>query len=132
MQCIGSIVVGPLVKKFELRKVLVFSVVAFGLSIFLVPILEYFTGEIELFAMLSSLLGGTIPGPTSLNTDPFLWGRWNPLLLFLVVALSGIFYGMVELLRRVLPCSVVGSDALKLRKMDALIHIRMLPVHSYC
>ncbi|ORZ33706.1 hypothetical protein BCR44DRAFT_1534441 [Catenaria anguillulae PL171] len=37
--------------------------------------------------------------------------------------MCGIFHGIVELIRRVIPRDIVGGDALKLRKMDSTVHI---------
>jgi hypothetical protein len=35
--------------------------------------------------------------------------------------LTGIFFGMVELIRRVIPRDIVGGHIQKLRKMDAAV-----------
>lgn len=40
-----------------------------------------------------------------------------------VYCVSGIAYGMVELIRRVIPRDIVGGDVQKLRKMDSIVHI---------
>lgn len=44
--------------------------------------------------------------------------------LFPIVCTSGIAYGMVELIRRVIPRDIVGGDIGKLRQMDALVNHR--------
>lgn len=36
---------------------------------------------------------------------------------------TGVAYGMVELIRRVIPRDIVGGNVQKLRRMDALVHI---------
>jgi hypothetical protein len=42
--------------------------------------------------------------------------------MFLQISLMiGIFYGMVELIRRVIPRDIVGGHVQKLRKMDATV-----------
>jgi hypothetical protein len=43
--------------------------------------------------------------------------------LFPVYIISGIAYGMVELIRRVIPRDIVGGDVQKLRRMDAIVHV---------
>jgi hypothetical protein len=43
--------------------------------------------------------------------------------LFPIFTISGISYGMIELIRRVIPRDIVGGDAMRLKKMDALIHV---------
>jgi hypothetical protein len=40
-----------------------------------------------------------------------------------IYCITGITYGMVELIRRVIPRDIVGGDAEKLQRMDALVHI---------
>ncbi|KAJ2921500.1 hypothetical protein H1R20_g15594, partial [Candolleomyces eurysporus] len=51
------------------------------------------------------------------------YGTWSPNLLFLFWTVSGTCYGMVELIRRVIPVDIVGGDVDKLRRMDAIVHI---------
>lgn len=131
MQCFGSALVGPLLKKVPLRNLLSCSIFFFGLVMLSVPILEFSTGSFAIFIFFFvfirgiKFVGGIIPGRTknATNHSPETWGHWNPLILYAVVSLAGIFYGIVELIRRVLPCSIVGSDVEKLRKLDSIIHI---------
>lgn len=133
MQCFGSTLVGPLLKKVQLRKLLSFSVFFFGIVILSVPVLEFSTGKkFSLFIFYVNNIGGIIPGQrvNSSNHSPETWGHWNPLILYAVISLAGLFYGIVELIRRVLPCSIVGSNAEKLRKMDSIIHIGMKIIDS--
>jgi hypothetical protein len=40
-----------------------------------------------------------------------------------VYVISGIAYGMVELIRRVIPRDIVGGDVQRLRRMDAVVHV---------
>jgi hypothetical protein len=40
---------------------------------------------------------------------------------------SGIAYGMVELIRRVIPRDIVGGHVGKLKRMDAVVHGKALP-----
>jgi hypothetical protein len=35
----------------------------------------------------------------------------------------GVFWGMVELMRRVIPAEIVGGNAIKLRRMDGIVHL---------
>jgi hypothetical protein len=41
----------------------------------------------------------------------------------LILKASGVAYGMVELIRRVIPRDIVGGNINKLRRMDATVHI---------
>lgn len=43
--------------------------------------------------------------------------------LFPVFIISGIFHGMVELIRRIIPRDITGGNEFKLRRMDSLVHI---------
>jgi hypothetical protein len=43
--------------------------------------------------------------------------------LFPVYIVSGIAYGMIELIRRVIPRDIVGGDIQRLRYMDAVVHV---------
>lgn len=38
-----------------------------------------------------------------------------------IYAICGIAYGMVELIRRIIPRDIVGADVQKLRKMDSVV-----------
>lgn len=50
-----------------------------------------------------------------------VYGNWDPNALFPIYMLTGIFFGMVELIRRVIPRDIVGGHIQKLRKMDAAV-----------
>lgn len=43
--------------------------------------------------------------------------------LFPIYIVSGIAHGSVELIRRVIPAKIVGANVMKLRRMDACVHI---------
>jgi len=40
-----------------------------------------------------------------------------------IFSVSGIAYGMVELIRRVIPRDIVGGDVQKLRRMDSIVSV---------
>jgi hypothetical protein len=44
-----------------------------------------------------------------------------------VYCISGIAYGMVELIRRVIPRDIVGGNVQKLKKMDSLVRLHRQP-----
>ena len=50
-----------------------------------------------------------------------VYGNWDPNALFPIYMLTGIFFEMVELIRRVIPRDIVGGHIQKLRKMDATV-----------
>ncbi|KAF9117137.1 hypothetical protein BGX27_003599 [Mortierella sp. AM989] len=104
-QCVGSIAIAPLIKRFPTRSVLACSVAIFGLLSSIIIIIDVSTG-------------GKIP----LDKKP-RFGQWDPVLLFPIYCIIGICHGMVELIRRVIPRDVVGGDVVKLKRMDAIVHI---------
>lgn len=62
--------------------------------------------------------GGRLKTPADLTP---IYGNWDPNVLFPIYMLTGIFFGMVELTRRVIPRDIVGGHIQKLRKMDATV-----------
>lgn len=62
-----------------------------------------------------------IPDDPELSLPTDYHGKYSPNVMFPVVCASGIVYGMVELIRRVIPRDIVGGDIGKLRQMDALV-----------
>ncbi|KAI9143540.1 hypothetical protein BKA69DRAFT_1060014 [Paraphysoderma sedebokerense] len=95
--------VAPLIKRYTTGKVLSVSIWAFGGIIATIPLMEGFT-----------------QGGLSSSREP---GKWNPYILFLIFPLVGIFHGIVELIRRVIPQDIVGGDETKLKRMDSTVHI---------
>lgn len=90
---------------------------------------------VAVFGILSATLliidvstGGRIKtpdGPDSTTNDTpssSHLGKYNGNVLFPIVCVYGIVYGMVELIRRVIPRDIVGGNIRKLRQMDALVN----------
>ncbi|KAJ2921517.1 hypothetical protein H1R20_g15573, partial [Candolleomyces eurysporus] len=106
-QCVGAILIAPLVKRWPTRTVLSAAIIMFSL----------------MTAILLIVDAGTGGKFKDLETNEKRYGTWNPNLLFLIWTVSGICYGMVELIRRVIPADIVGGHVDKLRRMDATVHI---------
>jgi hypothetical protein len=70
--------------------------------------------------IVDAATGGVIRYKTADNKTHY--GNWNPNGLFPVYIISGVSYGMVELIRRVIPRDIVGGDVQKLRRMDACLY----------
>ncbi|KAF9156553.1 hypothetical protein DFQ26_009306 [Actinomortierella ambigua] len=104
-QCVGSIAIAPLIKRFPTRSVLSASILLFGILSAVIVIVDVSTG------------GGI---PQGGKKRP---GNWDPIILFPVYSLIGICHGMVELIRRVIPRDIVGGDVVKLKRMDGLVHV---------
>lgn len=109
-QCVGSIAIAPLIKRFPTRSVLAASIGIFGLLSALIIIIDVSTG-------------GKIPVPGADGKAVQRYGDWNSLILFPIYSVIGICHGMVELIRRVIPRDIVGGDVIKLKRMDATVHV---------
>ncbi|KAG7095681.1 hypothetical protein E1B28_006396 [Marasmius oreades] len=108
MQCVGSIIVAPLIKKYHTRSVLSAAVLIFGMISAILLVVDGATG-------------GTMRFKTANKKTAY--GDWNPNGLFPIYIVSGVSYGTVELIRRVIPKDIVGGDVQLLRRMDATVHI---------
>ncbi|CAF2894838.1 unnamed protein product [Rotaria sp. Silwood2] len=112
-QCIGSILVAPLTKHWPTRTVLSISIFLFALFSAILLIVDAATG------------GHIKPSnfvPTNNDTYSY-YGKYNTNGIIPIYCVTGIAYGMVELIRRVIPRDIVGDNGEKLQKMDALVHI---------
>jgi hypothetical protein len=80
--------------------------------------------------IVDAATGGRIKQPS--DKTP-VYGTYHPNAIFPIYMLSGIpisqnhliegiSYGMVELIRRVIPRDIVGGHVQKLRKMDAMVY----------
>eukprot|EP01038_Epipyxis_sp_PR26KG_P007208 gene7208-9836_t len=94
-QCIGSILVGPLMRFFPLKKA---------------------TGGT--FPSKCKSHNGLPPECTGAKD-----GNWNPVGILPIFIFSGIPYGIIELIRRIIPQQLVGEDEHKLKKLDSIVHI---------
>ncbi|KAE8139547.1 major facilitator superfamily domain-containing protein [Aspergillus pseudotamarii] len=113
-QCIGSILIAPLIRRFPSRVVLSSAVLVFALFSALLLIIDASTG-------------GTFVPASFRDHHPdhdfHYYGRYNTDGMIPVYCVAGIAYGMVELMRRVIPRDIVGGNVKKLRHLDALVHI---------
>ncbi|KKK18494.1 hypothetical protein P175DRAFT_0500756 [Aspergillus ochraceoroseus IBT 24754] len=113
-QCVGSILIAPLIRRFPARIVLAAGVLVFGILSALLLVIDASTG-------------GTFAPASFRNNHPehdfHYYGRYNTDGIIPVYCVAGIAYGMVELIRRVIPRDLVGGHVQKLRQLDALVHI---------
>ncbi|KAJ2913947.1 hypothetical protein MD484_g6478, partial [Candolleomyces efflorescens] len=107
-QCVGAILIAPLVKRWPTRTVLSAAIILFSLTAAILLITDAGTG-------------GKFRTPS--KPEESRYGTWPSNLLFLFWTVSGVCYGMVELIRRVIPADIVGGHVDKLRRMDATVHI---------
>ncbi|CAF0949866.1 unnamed protein product [Didymodactylos carnosus] len=112
-QCVGSILIAPLIKRWPTRTVLSASIFVFAIFTAVLMIVDAATG-------------GSIK-PTNfkpMHKDDFsYYGKYKTDGIIPIYCITGIAYGMVELIRRVIPRDIVGGDVQKLQRMDALVHI---------
>ena len=115
-QCLGSILVGPLMSMFRVGNVMTISMIGFALLSMIIMCLEKNSG-------------GTMPtncvqtGLTPPKCTGAIAGTWDILQIIPIFVFGGIPYGIIEMIRRVIPQQIVGGDEHKLKKMDSLVHI---------
>ncbi|PSN60285.1 hypothetical protein BS50DRAFT_506839 [Corynespora cassiicola Philippines] len=113
-QCIGSILIAPLVKRFPTKNILACAILTFGVMSSLLLIIDAATG------------GTFVPAKWRSNHPeknfPY-YGSYNTDGMIPIYCVCGIVYGMVELIRRVIPRDIVGGNVQKLRVMDSMVHI---------
>lgn len=113
-QCVGSILIAPLIKRFPTKVVLSVAILVFGLLTAILLIADAATG-------------GTVKpagwDATHKKDDWGYYGSYNTDGIIPIYCITGIAYGMVELIRRVIPRDIVGGDVQKLRRLDAMVHI---------
>ncbi|KAK8198787.1 hypothetical protein IWX49DRAFT_509555 [Phyllosticta citricarpa] len=110
-QCVGAILIAPLIKRWPTRLVLSAAIIVFGVLTALLLIIDASTG------------GKIRPSSVTDDDDYSYYGDYNTDGMIPVYTIAGIAYGMVELIRRVIPRDIVGGNVQKLRRMDALVHI---------
>ncbi|KAK1466106.1 hypothetical protein CCUS01_07454 [Colletotrichum cuscutae] len=113
-QCVGSILIAPLIKHYRTKNVLSAAIVLFGLMTAILLILDAATG------------GTFVPEAYRKKHPKDEWsyyGDYNNDAIIPIYTVTGIAYGMVELIRRVIPRDIVGGNVQKLRQMDSLVHI---------
>lgn len=113
-QCVGSILIAPLVKRYPTKNVLACSMLVFGLFAAMLLVLDAATG------------GTFVPArfrQEHPKDDFSYYGHYNTDGIIPIYCITGISYGMIELIRRILPNAIVGGNIQKLRRIDALVHI---------
>ncbi|EMD00415.1 hypothetical protein BAUCODRAFT_566100 [Baudoinia panamericana UAMH 10762] len=109
-QCVGSILIAPLIKRYPTKNVLCVAVLVFGV----------FTA---ILLIVDAATGGHFKPKGARSNDFSYYGTWDTDGMIPVYCFCGIAYGMVELIRRVIPRDIVGGNVQKLRRMDAMVHI---------
>jgi MFS family permease len=113
LQCIGSILIAPLIKHWPIRTVLSISIFVFAI----------FTA---ILIILDAATGGYIKPKhfNSTNKNDFsYYGHYKSDWIILIFGITGIAYGTVESIHRVIPRDIVGYHVQKLQTFDALVHV---------
>lgn len=114
MQCVGSIIVAPLVKRYPTKNVLAGAIALFGMFSAILLIVDVCTGG----KFIPAEYRGVGNNPTN---DYSFYGKYATDGMIPIYTFCGITYGMVELIRRVIPRDIVGGNVQKLRKMDSMV-----------
>lgn len=112
-QCIGSILIAPLTKRWPTRIVLSISIFTFAVFSAILMIVDAATG-------------GYIKPKNFIEMnehDYRYYGKYNTNIIIPIYCITGVAFGMVELIRRVIPRDIVGDNSEKLQKVDAIVHI---------
>ena len=112
LQCFGSMLISPLIKRYPTRTILSIAIFIFG----------SFTAVL---IILDSATGGRIKPKdfNSTNKNDFsYYGDYQSNWIILIYGLTGIVYGTVESIHRVIPADIVGNHVEKLQRFDALVH----------
>ncbi|KAL2127591.1 hypothetical protein VTI74DRAFT_10446 [Chaetomium olivicolor] len=113
-QCFGSILIGPLVKRYPTKNILSCAILIFGACSALLLIIDAATG--------GTFMPVAYRTNHPINDWPY-YGTYNTDAMIPIYCVCGVVYGMVELIRRVIPRDIVGGHVHKLKKMDSLVHI---------
>jgi MFS family permease len=112
-QCFGSVLIGPLIKRWRTQYVLSVTMFIFALSTAVFMIVDVATGG---YIKPSDFV------PEHKN-DFSYYGNYRTDVIIPIYCVSGITFGMIESIRRVIPANIVGDNIIKLRKMNALVHV---------
>ena len=113
-QCLGSMLVTPLIRKNPTKTVISGTVLAFG-------------GLTAVLLIVDAATGGKLK-PRGWDRkhgveDFGYYGTYNTDVMIPFYCLTGLAYGLVETIRRVIPKDIVGGDVQKLLRMDSIVHI---------
>jgi hypothetical protein len=115
-QCVGSIIVGPLMRYYSVKSVLTFFLVVYAFISMIIMAIEHANGGTMPTECISE--DGLPPKCTGA-----IAGDWDPVGIIPIFVFSGIPFGGIELIRRVIPQKIVGGNEFKLKKLDSLVHV---------
>lgn len=114
-QCVGAILIAPLVKRFRTKNVLAMAILIFAVFSALLLIVDAATG--------GTFMPESYRGKNHPKNEYSYYGDFNTDGMIPIYCICGIAFGMIELIRRVIPRDIVGGNVVKLKKMDSLVHM---------
>lgn len=136
MQCVGSIIIAPLIKQFPTKNVLSGAIIIFAIFTAILLIVDAAAGGSWIPEEYKGLnhpddryaLFQLHPYYDIHLTRPEIkrfeyYGRFNTDGMIPIYAVCGVAYGMVELIRRIIPRDIVGGNVQKLRRMDSVVRL---------
>ena len=115
-QCIGSIIVGPLMSIFPIRSILSASLFFFAIISMIIMCIEKANGG----TFPSKCVSRDLLPPSCTGA---IAGDWDPIGIIPIFVFAGIPNGCIEIVRRIIPQQLVGGNELKLKKLDSLVHM---------
>ncbi|KAK5655536.1 hypothetical protein OQA88_5467 [Cercophora sp. LCS_1] len=115
-QVVGSILIAPLIKRYRIKNVLSGAILVFAIFSAVLLIVDGATGGLFLPAAYRGV--GKHP-----KNQYWYYGKFDTDGIIPIYSICGIAFGMVELIRRVIPRDIVGGNVKKLRTMDSLVHV---------
>jgi MFS family permease len=115
-QVFGSIIIAPLVKRYPTKNVMSAAILVFAVFSAILLIVDAATGG----QFLPADYRGVGKHP---KNQYWYYGKFNTDGMIPIFAICGVAFGMVELIRRIIPRDIVGGDVRKLRTMDAIVRI---------
>jgi hypothetical protein len=96
-QCVGCILIAPLIKRFPTKLVIAVAIFFFGILTSILLIVDGATG-------------GTLKPKGAKSDDFSYYGTYKTDGIIPIYCFTGIAYGMLELIRRVIPRDIVGGN----------------------
>ncbi|KAJ3187888.1 hypothetical protein HDU85_006281 [Gaertneriomyces sp. JEL0708] len=79
--------------------------------------------RIRPISSLGMIIEGVTGGKPPRGDQKAIVGAWDARIIIPIFVCAGFSHGTVELIRRVIPRDIVGGDVVKLKRMDATVHI---------
>ena len=122
-QVLGSIVIAPLIKRYPTKNVLSGAVLVFAIFSAILLIVDAATGG----QFLPEAYRGVGRHP---KNEYWYYGKFETDGIIPIYSICGIAFGMIELIRRVIPRDIVGGNIKKLRTMDSLVQSTSISLHG--